>query len=219
MVTNRWSSVRERPSHILVFLRQTNATNSSRARQSSEYNPPHLPTLQVDLCSTELNQSEERAREGSHPHPSNRSTHPATAPPHAQSRSGTTTPDALSVQTPTTTAPSNCVPTEVREYMHARTVPCPSPVIYIVVLQTVLLIVGWQQYYNDALAQAKSPNADVVLLGSQSAGRGQKGGNNLGSKPSGRGPNPWGTQNRIYSHSPPPSLPPSLGLVHPLALF
>jgi hypothetical protein len=70
--------------------------------------------------------------------------------------------------------------------------PCTVRVIF---LSTNRLIVEWQKYYDDALAQAKSPNADVILLGSQSVGQGQQGWSNVGGK-SAKGGNPWGTQNR-----------------------
>jgi len=61
--------------------------------------------------------------------------------------------------------------------MHSSMVPCIYRVIF---LLTDLLTVEWQKYYDDALAQAKSPNANVVLLGSQSAGPGQQGWSNEG---------------------------------------
>jgi len=77
--------------------------------------------------------------------------------------------------------------------MHSSMVPCIYRVIF---LLTDLLTVEWQKYYDDALAQAKSPNANVVLLGSQSAGPGQQGWSNVGGKSGGKGGNPWGTQNR-----------------------
>jgi hypothetical protein len=132
---------------------------------------------------------EERAREGSQ-HLPNRNTAPATATaPQGQSRSGTTTPDASNVQTPATPASSNYIPAEVREYMRSSMVPCR-----VILSVTNLLIAEWQKYYDDALAQGKSPNTNIVLLGSQSAGQGQQGWNNVGGKTGGKGGNPWGTQ-------------------------
>ena len=70
---------------------------------------------------------EERSREGSQHNLQNRNAAPATATPQTQAQarsSGTSTPDTSTVQIPAaTTASSNYVPPEVREYMHSSTKP------------------------------------------------------------------------------------------------
>jgi hypothetical protein len=58
------------------------------------------------------------------------------------------------------------------------------------------LIVGWQKFYDDAVAQEKSASPDVVLLGQAAGVPGQQGWNTVGGKPPAKGANPWGSQNR-----------------------
>ena len=66
-----------------------------------------------------------------------------------------------------------------------------------------LLIIAWQKYYDEALAQEKSPLPTTILYGSPSAGPAQQGWNTVGGKPLAKGANPWGAQNSKSYYSNP----------------
>ena len=62
------------------------------------------------------------------------------------------------------------------------------------------MIVGWQKYYDDAVAGDKAGNGNAagsVLLGGQGSATGGQGWNTVGGKGAGsKSSNPWGNQNR-----------------------
>jgi hypothetical protein len=60
-----------------------------------------------------------------------------------------------------------------------------------------MLIVGWQKYYDEAVAEEKTTSARIVILGQSSANPPvQQGWNTVGGKSAAKGGAPWGPPNR-----------------------
>jgi hypothetical protein len=57
-----------------------------------------------------------------------------------------------------------------------------------------LLIIEWQKYYDEALAQEKAPLPTTTLYTSPPSALQQQGWNTVGGKSAGKGGNPWGAQ-------------------------
>jgi hypothetical protein len=123
--------------------------------------------------------------------------HRATTPTNSslasnRSRSGTSTPEQSTGPAVTPNVSSVLISPDVRDYMRSST----SHKAHLMVrMRELLLIVAWQKYYDEALAQEKSPLPTTILYGSPSSGATQQGWNTVGGKPPAKGANPWGAQN------------------------
>jgi hypothetical protein len=108
---------------------------------------------------------------------------PVTVTPPQLNQSGASTPNVSIVPD----NPSTIVPPAVKDYLHSRTAR-PSRRV---------LIVGWQKYYDDALASEESTSPTAMILGGPTTTTaGQQGWNIVGGKTSNKSSNPRGIQNR-----------------------
>jgi hypothetical protein len=119
--------------------------------------------------------------------PQNRSSVPATPTSSHGYQSGTSTPEMTSGPTPSSPVDGGrIIPGEVRDYMRTSKDTL-----------SLMLIVGWQKFYDDAVAEEKTMSARIVILGQSSVTLPvQQGWNTVGGKSATKGGTPWGPPNR-----------------------